>query len=86
MRKQLEEFFGCPVKINEYKGKLNLPIYMAMRPISIVELYGISFAIVDITKETDLSVSAMRKQKKKYEEEMLCHVAYAVPRRICCVR
>lgn len=43
MRKQLEELFGCAVNIKEYTEKLSLPIYM-MRHISIVELFGTSFA------------------------------------------
>lgn len=78
MKQQLEEFFGYAVKIKEYKEKLRLPIYMTMRHISIVELYGTSFALVDISKETELSASAMKKQKKKYEEAMQCPVAYQV--------
>lgn len=78
MKKQLEEFFGCVVNIKEYKEALALPIYMVMRHIRIVELYGISFALVDITKETDLSASAMKKQRKMYEEAMRCPVAYEV--------
>ena len=78
MKKQLEKYFGCTVNVNEYMEKLNLPIYMTMRHIDIVDIFGISFALVDITKETDLSVVAMKKQQKKYEEIMQCSVAYRI--------
>ncbi len=78
MKKQLEQYFGCEVKISEYKNKLALPIFMTMRDIVMVELYGVNFAIVDIIKEAELSVAAMKKQKAKYEEALQCPVAYKV--------
>ena len=31
MKKELEQYFGCEVKIAEYKNKLPLPIFMTMR-------------------------------------------------------
>ena len=65
MKKQLEQYFGCEVKIREYKNKLSLPIFMAMRDIAMVEIYGVNFAIVDVVKEAELSVAAMKKQKAK---------------------
>lgn len=68
MQKQLEQYFGCKVKIAEYKNKLPLPIFMTMREITMVEIYGVNFAIIDVMKETGLSVAAMKKQKAKYEE------------------
>ena len=46
MKKQLEKYFGCKVKIAEYKNKLPLPIFMTMRDIMIVEIYGVNFAII----------------------------------------
>ena len=48
MRKQLEQYFGCKVKIAEYKNKLQLPIFMTMRDIMMVEIYGVNFAIIDM--------------------------------------
>ena len=78
MKKQLEQYFGCEVKIREYKNKLSLPIFMTMRDIAMVEIYGVNFAIVDVMKEAELSVAAMKKQKEKYEEALQCPVAYQV--------
>ena len=78
MKTQLEQYFGCEVKIKEYKNKLSLPIFMTMRDIAMVEIYGVNFAIVDVMKEAELSVAAMKKQKAKYEEALQCPVAYQV--------
>jgi len=78
MKKQLEQYFGCEVKITEYKNKLPLPIFMTMRDIIMVELYGVSFAIIDVMKEAELSVAAMKKQKTKYEGVLQCPMAYKV--------
>ena len=78
MKKQLEQYFGCEVKIREYKNKLSLPIFMTMRDIAMVEIYGVNFAIVDVEREAELSVAAMKKQKEKYEEALQCPVAYKV--------
>lgn len=78
MKKQLEQYFGCEVKIREYKNKLSLPIFMTFRDIAMVEMYGVNFALIDVMKETELSVAAMKKQKAKYEEALQCPVAYKV--------
>ena len=78
MTTQLEQYFGCEVKIKEYTNKLSLPIFMTMRDIMMVEIYGVNFAIIDVMKETELSVAAMKKQKIKYEEALQCPVAYQV--------
>lgn len=78
MKKQLEKFFGCEVKIAEYKNKLQLPIFMTMRDIRMAEIYGVNFAIIDVMKETELSIAAMKKQKAKYEEILQCPIAYEV--------
>ena len=78
MKKQLEQYFGCKVKISEYKNKLPLPIFMTVRDIAMVEIYGVNFAIVDVMQETELSIAAMKKQKAKYEEALQCPVAYEV--------
>lgn len=78
MKKQLEQYFGCEVKIEAYKNKLQLPIFMTMRDIKMVEIYGVSFALINITKESELSIAAMKKQKVKYEEALQCPVAYEV--------
>ncbi|MEE0686178.1 MAG: winged helix DNA-binding protein [Lachnospiraceae bacterium] len=78
MKKQLEQYFSCEVKIREYKKELALPIFMTMRGIAMVEIYGVNFAIIDVVKEVDLSVAAMKKQKAKYEEVLQCPVAYKV--------
>ncbi len=51
---------------------------MTMRDIMMVEIYGVNFAIIDVVKETELSVAAMKKQKAKYEEALQCPVAYEV--------
>ena len=76
MKRKLEEFFGCKIKIAKYEKKVPLPIFMAMREIYIVEMYGINFAVINITKEAKLTVSAMKKQKIKYEEVLQCPIAY----------
>lgn len=78
MKKQLEQYFGCEVKITEYKNKLPLPIFMTIRDITMVEIYGVNFAIIDVVKETELSVTAMKKQKAKYEAVLQCPIAYEV--------
>lgn len=78
MKKQLEQYFGCEVKTAEYKNKLSLPIFMTMRDITMIEIYGVKFAIIDVVKETELSVAAMKKQRAKYEEALQCPVAYEV--------
>ena len=46
MQKQLEQYFGCEVKTAEYKNKLPLPIFMTMRDITMVEIYGVKPAIM----------------------------------------
>ena len=38
MKKELEQYFGCEVKIAEYKNKLPLPIFMTMRDIMVLPL------------------------------------------------
>ena len=78
MKKQLEQYFGCEVKVTECKNKLALPIFMTMRNIRLVEFYGVSFALVSIIKEPELTIAAMKKQQKKYEEALQCPVAYEV--------
>ena len=78
MKEQLEQYFGCKVKISEYKNKLSLPIFMTIRDIAMVEIYGVNIAIVDVVKEAELSVAAMKKQKAKYEEALQCPVVYKV--------
>ncbi len=76
MKKQLEQYFGCEVKVAECKNKLPLPIFMTMRDITMVEIYGVNFAIIDVSKEEELSVTAMKKQKAKYEEVLQCPVVF----------
>lgn len=78
MKKRLEQYFGCEVKISECENKLTLPIFMMMRQIKLVELEKVCFAVVNITKETELTIAAMKKQQKKYEEALQCPVAYEV--------
>lgn len=43
-----------------------------------VEIYGVNFAIIDVVKEMELNVAAMKKQKAKYEEALQCPAAYEV--------
>lgn len=76
MKKQLEQYFGCEVKITECKNTLALPIFMTMREIKLVEFYGVSFALINIVKEPELTIAAMKKQQKKYEEALQCPIAY----------
>ncbi|MBQ8085358.1 MAG: hypothetical protein IJ232_04555 [Lachnospiraceae bacterium] len=78
MKKQLEQYFGCKVKIAQYNNILPLPIFMTVRDIAMVEIYGVNFAIVDVVQEKELSIAAMKKQKTKYEEALQCPVAYEV--------
>ena len=65
MQKQLEQYFGCKVKIAEYKNKLQLPIFMTMRDIMMVEIYGVNFAIIDVVKEMELSVAAIDRKSTR---------------------
>ena len=76
MKKQLEQYFGCEVKVTECKNTLTLPIFMTMRDIKLVEFYGVSFALINIIKEPELTIAAMKKQQKKYEEALQCPIAY----------
>lgn len=76
MKKQLEQYFGCEVKVTECKNTLALPIFMTMRDIKLVEFCGVSFALINIIKESELTIAAMKKQQKKYEEALQCPVAY----------
>ena len=76
MKKQLEQYFGCEVKVTECKNMLALPIFMTMRDIKLVEFYGVSFALINIIKEPELTIAAMKKQQKKYEEALQCPIAY----------
>ena len=46
--------------------------------IMMVEIYGVNFAIIDVVKEMELNVAAMKKQKAKYEEALQCPAAYEV--------
>ncbi len=78
MKNQLEQYFGCEVKVTACKNTLALPIFMTMREIKLVELYGAKFALINIVKETELTVAAMKKQQKKYEEALQCPVAYEI--------
>lgn len=78
MKKQLEQYFGCEVKVTECKNTLALPIFMMMRDIRLVEFHGVSFALINIIKEPDLTIAAMKKQQKKYEEVLQCPIAYEV--------
>mgnify|MGYP003290775806 FL=1 len=78
MKKQLEQYFGCEVKVTECKNTLALPIFMMMRDIRLVEFHGVSFALINIIKEPDLTIAAMKKQQKKYEEALQCPIAYEV--------
>ena len=76
MKKQLEQYFGCEVKVTECKNTLALPIFMTMRDIKLVEFCGVSFALINIIKEPELTIAAMKKQQKKYEEALQCPIAY----------
>ncbi len=76
MKKQLEQYFGCEVKVTECKNTLALPIFMMMRDIRLVEFHGVSFALINIIKEPELTIAAMKKQQKKYEEVLQCPIAY----------
>lgn len=76
MRSELEKYFGCAVRTEEVHDKLSLPIFMAMRRMILVELAGISFVLVDVANEPELTVSAMKKQREKYEKALNCPVAY----------
>ena len=76
MKKQFEQYFGCEVKVTECKNTLALPIFMMMRDIKLVEFYGVSFALINIIKEPELTIATMKKQQKKYEEAMQCPIAY----------
>lgn len=78
MKQKLEQYFGCKIKITEYEDTLQLPIFMMMRSIKLVEFGGVKFALVNIAGESKLTVAAMKKQQKKYEEALHCPVAYEV--------
>lgn len=68
MQKQLEQYFGCKVKIAEYKNKLQLPIFMTMRDIMMVEIYGVNFVIIDVVKEMDMPKIQIITDQKSIEK------------------
>lgn len=76
MKKKLEQYFGCEVRVTDCKNTLALPIFMTMRDIKLVKFYGVSFALINIIKEPELTIAAMKKQQKKYEEALQCPIAY----------
>lgn len=78
MKKELEQYFGCNVRTEKYVDTLSLPIFMAMREMELVELYGVKWIMVDILKETELTVNAMKKQRRKYENVLKYPIAYKV--------
>lgn len=78
MKERLEQFFECKVKVSECKSELPLPIFMTMRDINQIDLGGVRFAVVNIKNEAELTVAAMKKQQKQYEEALQCPVAYDV--------
>lgn len=78
MKERLEQFFECKVKVSECKSKLPLPIFMTMREINQIELCGVRFAVVNVKNEAELTVAAMKKQQKQYEDALRCPVAYDV--------
>ncbi len=78
MKQALSKFFCCDVEVKEYKERLDLPIFMTMRQIKLIKLYGSRFAVVDIKKQADMSVTAMKKQQIKYEKVLKCPIAYEV--------
>lgn len=78
MKKELENYFGCRVEIEEYKDALELPVYMAVRKIEIVKLFHSRFAVVDISEDASMTSSAMKKQQKRYEQVLQMPVAFQV--------
>lgn len=76
MEKQLGEILGCNVQIAKIDKLTSLPIFMSIRKIDIIKIANQSFALVDISEESTLTVSAMKKQCQKYEEELQMPVAY----------
>ena len=77
MKKQLEELLGCEIQINKIDREISsLPIFMAMRKIDLIKMSSQSFALVDVSEERDLTVSAMKKQHRKYEEVLQIPVAF----------
>lgn len=78
MQKELENYFGCMIVIEDYNEKIPLPVFMTLREIKLVKLYETRFFLIDVTKETELSISAMKKQHIKYENVLAYPVAYKV--------
>ncbi|MBD5473468.1 MAG: hypothetical protein HDR20_11430 [Lachnospiraceae bacterium] len=76
MEKQLEEILSRNVQIAKIDKLTSLPIFMSIRKIDIIKIAKQSFALVDISEERTLTVSAMKKQCQKYEEELQMPVAY----------
>lgn len=76
MKKQLEQYFGCEINVTECKSTLALPIFMTMRDVKLVEFYSVSFALINVINEPDLTIAALKKQQKKYEEALQCPIAY----------
>ena len=72
MKKQLEQYFGCNVKITEYKNKLQIPIFMEMRNIQLVEFGGVKFSLVNIVRESKLTIAAMKKQQNCIRISSVC--------------
>lgn len=78
MQKELQNYFGCKIAIEDYKEKIPLPVFMTLREIKLVKIYETRFFLIDVTKETELSIAAMKKQHAKYENALAYPVAYKV--------
>ena len=78
MKKELENYFGCRVEIEEFKDVLELPVYMSVRKIEIVKLFHSRFAIIDISEDASITSSVMKKQQERYEQALQMPVAFQV--------
>lgn len=79
MQKQLEQYFGYKVKMAEYKNKLQLPIFMTMRDIMMVEIYGVNFVIIDVVKEMDMPKIKIITDPKSIEKYGGSKMYFATP-------
>ena len=78
MKKVLENYFGCQIETEEYRGSLELPVYMAVRKIEIVKLFHSRFAVINISEDISMTSSAMKKQQERYEQVLQMPVAFQV--------
>ena len=64
----LKKYFGSDVKMRRIEEKPSFAIYLYVRDMYAVDLYGLSFVIIRIKEDDKFGISALKKQITKYSE------------------